>query len=353
MPEPMKPNKLETYYVKALVDLPDNPTEDDVQKVFDDSDRSFSAWASKPVMDRYEEIIEAEAWVLDNFILNPVLLWSHDYDIPAVGIAQWVKALKQGLKFKPGLADSDFGRELYSLYKQRVLRAFSVGFKPLEWAYGDKPGEPSVRYTGADLLEISCVNVPACPPALVELMHGKGVQNKQLKDAIEWTMGKAGVYEPTKTFMEVTDVDDKALKELGERVEVLEKHYMIGSDIPLHDEADHDDAINLKELSKEELETLMASLQATYDNLYPNDPPADDDKGNEETIQEPDEMSDEELAALTDRLADDTEAGYPEVMSDEELDSLVDSLGTETGPAETPKSMTYKEFSRLRKGELI
>jgi len=51
---------------------------------------------------------------------------------------------------------------------------------------------------------------------------------------------------------------------------------------------------------------------------------------------------------LTDRLADDTE-----VMSEEELDSLVDRLGTETEPTETPKSMTYEEFSRLRKGELI
>lgn len=354
MPEIERLKPPEKLYQQALVDLPENPTSEDISKAFDDNERSFVAWASKPIMDRDDEIIEADAWDVTNFDLNPVIIWSHDYWQPAVGQSLWVRPMRTGMKFKPAFADSDFGRELYSLYKQRVLRAFSVGFKPLEWHFGDKPDEPWLTYTEVELLEISCVNVPACPAALVELMAKGKIHTKQLQEAVKWSMDKSGLYEPTKTVIDMgktskDDTDD--LKLLEDRIDRLEKRQ-----IP----PEMEDVINLKELSREELEALMATLQTIHDNLYPNSEPAPDDKDHEgadaDSVDAPAEISDDDLAVLADSFAEATDdIDTPaEPINDEELNALLDTLTTEPEPdGDDGKGYTYEIHKRLQRGEVI
>ena len=42
--------------------------------------------------DRDFEKVDQAGWDLKNYLANPVVLWSHDYSIPAIGVAKNVKA---------------------------------------------------------------------------------------------------------------------------------------------------------------------------------------------------------------------------------------------------------------------
>ena len=154
---------------------------------FNDEERSFVAWASKPVLDRDGEIIASDAWDTTNYEKNKVLLWAHDYSMPSVGKILWLKQQKNGLKFKPQFAPTAMGDELFTLYKGGFLNSFSVGFIPKDFEedeeetvefmgfFGGKFEKPLLTYTDVELLEISCVPVPSCPDALVERMANEGI----------------------------------------------------------------------------------------------------------------------------------------------------------------------------------
>lgn len=163
---------------------------------FNDEERSFVAWASKPVLDRDGEIIASNAWDIENYEKNKVILWAHNYSMPPVGKALWVKLQNNGVKFKPQFAPTDMGKELYMLYKEGFLNSFSVGFDPkdfeedgrtvrvLDFWTGEKYDKPVKTFTEAELLEISCVPVPACPDALVERAKEGKIKTKGLVKAI-------------------------------------------------------------------------------------------------------------------------------------------------------------------------
>jgi len=164
---------------------------------FDDDERSFIAWASRPVLDRDHEIIAHDAWDLENYEKNKVLLWAHDYTRPPIGKVLWLKPQKNGLKFKPQFADTAMAKEIYELYKDGFMSTFSVGFIPNEWNDDDeqaKDGEafnrPLRTYTDVELLEISCVPVPSCPDAVAERYANGEIRTKGLKTAIEHSVSK-------------------------------------------------------------------------------------------------------------------------------------------------------------------
>lgn len=169
---------------------------------FNDDERSFVAWASKPVLDRDGEIIANDAWDIENFEKNPVLLWAHDYSMPPVGKAMWTRKQSNGLKFKPKFAPTAMGREIYELYKSEFMNTFSVGFIPRDFEededtmieyvgwFGGKYEKPLLTHTDVELLEISCVPVPSCPAALAERMASGAIKAKGLQQAIIDTTSK-------------------------------------------------------------------------------------------------------------------------------------------------------------------
>lgn len=169
---------------------------------FNDDERSFIAWASKPVLDRDGEIIANDAWDIENFEKNPVILFAHDYSKLPVGKAMWLRKQRQGLKFKPKFAPTQDGRDLYLMYKEGFMNSFSVGFIPRDFEededqmieyvgwFGGKYEKPLLTHTDVELLEISCVPVPSCPDALVERMMNGEIKAKGLQQAIRDTMSK-------------------------------------------------------------------------------------------------------------------------------------------------------------------
>jgi len=156
-----------------------------------DPEMTIVGWGSKPTIDRDKELIESSAWQLDNYRKNPVLLLCHKYDVPAIGKCLWVKAIPgQGLRFKAQFAKTDRGREVYELYSSGIMSAFSVGFKPRPNGVIDNPTDVKYKgckkvFTDVELMEISCVPVPAHSDALMEHVKAGKIHTKQLKDELE------------------------------------------------------------------------------------------------------------------------------------------------------------------------
>lgn len=133
--------------------------------------------------DRYGDIILADGWDLENFSKNPIALFGHRSDFP---IGKWenlriVKGQLRGfLKMAPK-GTSPRIDEIRLLIEADILRAVSVGFRPIESKQisADSYGE---IYTKQELVETSVVSVPANPNALA-VAKGLGISRETL-DAV-------------------------------------------------------------------------------------------------------------------------------------------------------------------------
>ncbi|RJX29180.1 MAG: hypothetical protein C4525_14885 [Desulfarculus sp.] len=142
----------------------------------DEEQRTFWAVASSGAVDRQGDLIEAAGWDFTNFLKNPVIPWAHDYASPPVARALAIKVQGDRLLFQaqfPRPEEYAFADTIYRLYKGGYLRAFSVGFAPLESELVthqvDGRSLTGTRYQRQELYEISCVTLPANPEALVSL----------------------------------------------------------------------------------------------------------------------------------------------------------------------------------------
>lgn len=119
---------------------------------------------SDGTVDRYGDTIEAKGWEIDWFRKNPIALFGHDHDFP---IGRWEDVRVEGGKLLARLklaAEGTSARidEVRGLIAQGILKAVSVGFKPIE----SEPMIGGVRFIRQELLECSVVGVPANPAAL-------------------------------------------------------------------------------------------------------------------------------------------------------------------------------------------
>ena len=117
-------------------------------------------------VDRMGDVIRADGWDLTAFKKNPVALFGHSHD-QILGV--WENVRVEGKKLmgrlklaKPGT--SPLIDTVRSLIDQRILKAVSVGFQPIE-------AEPRKSGGGYDFIksalhEVSLVSVPANPNAL-------------------------------------------------------------------------------------------------------------------------------------------------------------------------------------------
>lgn len=147
-------------------------------KSLNDEDRTIEFIGSTATHDRYNDTIVQTGWELGNFVKNPVIPWGHDYSQPPVAKALEVGLREGNLFFKGQWATAEeypYADTIYKLYKGGYLRAFSVGFIPLEWELKqDEEHGMYFVFTKCELLEVSCVTVPANPEALT-LAFSEGV----------------------------------------------------------------------------------------------------------------------------------------------------------------------------------
>ena len=120
-------------------------------------------------VDRHGDVVSADGWRLEAYRENPVLLWAHDYQHPAIGRAASVWTEPHRLLAKVEFAPSAFAQEVATLYAAGFQWGVSVGFRPIRWEErrDSRTGAlAGLRYLEQELLEVSAVPVPANRSAL-------------------------------------------------------------------------------------------------------------------------------------------------------------------------------------------
>lgn len=141
--------------------------------------------ASTEAEDRHGEIVSLDGWDLKNAKKNCPLLWAHDHhELPLGSVDKlWTEAAKgsgskKKLMFEAYISEAtEKGRAAMQLVEEGILKAFSVGFRGLEMTDN--------KFTKQELLEISLVNVPANPDALVlayKSLHDSGISDETIDE---------------------------------------------------------------------------------------------------------------------------------------------------------------------------
>lgn len=160
-------------------------------KAVDKAQRTFSGVATTPTMDRVRDRINSMGATFSNPV---ILLHQHNHESP-VGRATLGKPTKKGIPFDASIPNVDRP----GLFKDRadmawdeidygVVRAVSIGFRPIKWVYNEDGG---IDFEETEIYELSTVSVPALPEAVISSV--KSMDGARLsQDVIRLIRGSAG-----------------------------------------------------------------------------------------------------------------------------------------------------------------
>lgn len=123
--------------------------------------------ADGSVVERLEVL---ESWNLTRFLDNPVILWQHDGQQSAIGLASNVRETDAGLEMTITLAapsDEPWATEALKRVKAKLVRGVSVGFDFGAETKESRGGQQVSVFRGNELSEVSLVTIPADAGALV------------------------------------------------------------------------------------------------------------------------------------------------------------------------------------------
>ncbi|GHV93106.1 hypothetical protein AGMMS50268_36090 [Spirochaetia bacterium] len=149
-------------------------------------------------LDRMSERIDPVGWDFKQFCNNPVIQWAHCFDIPAIGRAENIVADDKGLRGSIIFNSKEFdpfGWGIGERVKAGVIRAGSVGFRPIEIEIPSKKDSEdgtSLIFRKQELLEFSVCNVPANPYALAHLALAKAADINNRKSSPDFWGGFIG-----------------------------------------------------------------------------------------------------------------------------------------------------------------
>lgn len=134
------------------------------------TDKTISWTLSDDSIDRDFERFDTAGWNLKQFKKNPVLLWSHKHDMPAIGKVLSPRIKDNRLVGKVEFdQEDDFAKEIERKVRAGYINAGSVGFFPTQVEIPeDDKSDVELIYRKQELREFSICNVPANPNALVE-----------------------------------------------------------------------------------------------------------------------------------------------------------------------------------------
>lgn len=136
-------------------------------KKLDTATRSVVAVLSSETVDSYGEIVDQASWKLDRFLKNPVVLRMHSFN-DVIGHAEDVKLVDGALEARIVFATTSLANDVFTLFRDGAMRAFSVGFRPGSSSSEQVNGRKVIRLLDCELLEVSAVSVPANPDAIVK-----------------------------------------------------------------------------------------------------------------------------------------------------------------------------------------
>lgn len=242
-------------------------------KSVDEKEGTLTALVSTASVDRMDEVLEPAGADLKNYRKNPIVLWAHDYSMPPIGKAVWVKKTKEGILSKVKFATTEFAKEIFELYKEGFMNAFSVGFIPKDSVKGDtEKGEPWRTYTKWEMLEYSAVPVPANPEAL-SLAIQKGIlKSEDVKHALEKGIQKNVEHNEdinTENEEEVFDTVEKALESENNAQVVIDKKEVNGKTEATYLSVDAiNEFIAENDLLKEQIKALEKNIESLKYEKY-------------------------------------------------------------------------------------
>jgi len=129
--------------------------------------------------DRQGDVVDPAGLNFAGFLKNPVVLWAHDQERPPIARVRSVSVQDTDVSAVVEFAATPFAQEVFSLYAEGFLSAWSIGFiaqetEPLEGG--------GVHVLQAEVVEISAVPVPANPEALTK--HLPFVRSRDLRHVL-------------------------------------------------------------------------------------------------------------------------------------------------------------------------
>ena len=191
-------------------------------KRINEAERTIDVVASTIDKDRDGDIILPSAFkkTLKSFKDNPVILSGHQHRLPTgsspvIGsaIPETIEITDKDLRFTMRFADTDKGREHWTLYKDKHQRAFSVGFIPQKSEdVRDENGKYShTVYTQVELLEVSAVPVPSNRRALA---RAKGYFEDNDLEGMEASIGERIETQVAACFLKLQESVEGVLDEI-------------------------------------------------------------------------------------------------------------------------------------------
>jgi phage head maturation protease len=211
----------------------------------EDGERAVMFKASANVLDRDGEVLLPQGCDASEFEKNPVLCLQHSYYNLPIGRVDGLKKDASDVLAKAVFAtrpenhpsDQEWVPDtVFSIYQQRVLNAFSVGFIPIEVrqptkkdleTYGDGCRRVVSKWR---LLEISAVLLPS-NPAAVALAVSKGLSKDFASKVLGYTAEPEATPEP---IAPATEPATKAIDPEPVVVPVIPKRiiYVVQDEIP-------------------------------------------------------------------------------------------------------------------------
>lgn len=143
-------------------------------KAIDEDKRIVRGIATTPAVDRVGDIIDP----LGVKFQNPLaFLWQHQHDKP-IGSVDFGKATKDGIPFEANIAQTDEPGtlkdrldEAWQSIKLKLVKAVSIGFRPIEYSFMENGG---IRFSECEVFELSAVTIPANSEALITEVKSMG-----------------------------------------------------------------------------------------------------------------------------------------------------------------------------------
>lgn len=144
-------------------------------------------------------------------------------DMTPIGIITELSEDGHGLKLEAKLADTQRGRDVYTLLKmtpRAAINGMSIGYHAKEWEVGSKPKEPRRTLKKIDLVEVSLVTFPANPKARVSsVKSGLDIRTAEraLRDVgFSLREAKAILASGFSALADLRDVEDEGFAEVAE-----------------------------------------------------------------------------------------------------------------------------------------
>lgn len=249
-------------------------------KAVDEEKRIIRGIATTPAVDRVGDIVEP----LGVKFTNPMaFLWQHDAHQP-IGTVKFDPPTKDGITFEaeiPIIAEDgklkDRIDEAWQSIKIGLVRAVSIGFRAVEYAFLDEGG---IRFIKSEVYELSAVTIPAQPEAImtsIKNMDAAGVAviksfdknapaaTGKIERPADVTPGATG---KSKHSINLTIKEVTAMKTIAEQIAALEASRQAKSArMSEVMQKSMDEGRSTDEAEQEEFDTLSQEVEAIDGDL--------------------------------------------------------------------------------------